>query len=149
MTRVPTYNATIYVGLKHHYDGDIMPFEQVEQIIQDWVDKIGMCVTVTRTKYVYTKGSEPGIIVGFINYPRFPATPDQIQYKALDLSQILLNECKQMQLSIVFPDETLMISNVDEIERYTAKKEDKCQCRGARQYISGNLVYCEQCNKAI
>jgi hypothetical protein len=122
MTKVPTFTATIYVGLKHHYDGDVMPFEEVEKIIQDYVDRIGLCVTVTRTKYLYTKGNEPGIIVGFINYPRFPSTSDDIRYKSLDLAQILLKECKQMQLSIVFPDETLMISNIDEINRYKATK---------------------------
>lgn len=123
MVKVETFTATIYVGLKHHYEGEVMPFEQVEDIIQRWVDGIGMCVTVTRTKYVYTKGNEPGIIVGFINYPRFPSTPGDIAYRVFDLAQILLKECKQMQLSIVFPDETILFSNTEEIERYQAKKD--------------------------
>ena len=122
MTIITSYTATIYVGLKHGYDGEIQSFDRVEQIIQAWVDKLGMCVTVTPTKYVYTKGNEPGIIVGFINYPRFPSTPEQIQYNALDLAQILLKECKQMQVSIVFPEKTMMLSNPDEIELYLAKK---------------------------
>jgi hypothetical protein len=122
MTKVPTYIATIYVGLKYQYDGDVMPFEEAERVIQEWVDKIGMCVTVTRTNYIYTKGNEPGLIIGFINYPRFPSTPEEIQFKALDLAQILLKEYKQMQLSIVFPEETIMISNKVEITKYLESK---------------------------
>lgn len=125
MTKVETYNATIYCGLKHGYDGMIMPFEVVEGIIQDWVDKVGQCVTCTRTDYIYTKGREPGVIVGFINYPRFPSTPEEIKLRALDLSQILLRECHQMRLSIVFPDETIMLSNMDEVAAYVAKKESE------------------------
>lgn len=125
MTKVETYTATIYCGLKRGYTGTIIPFEEVEQIIQEWVDGIGMCVTVTRTEYIYTDGREPGVIVGFINYPRFPAKPEDIKLRALDLSQILLRECHQMRLSIVFPDETIMLSNMDEIAAYVSQKENQ------------------------
>lgn len=125
MTKVDSYTASIYCGLKQGYTGTIMPFEEVEQIIQEWVDGIGMCVTVTRTEYIYTNGREPGIIVGFINYPRFPAKSDDIKLRALDLSQILLRECHQMRLSIVFPDETIMLSNTEEINAYLSTKETK------------------------
>ena len=121
---VPTYTATIYVGTRRGYDGEIKPYEEVAKIIQDWVDSVGMCVTVTPTEYIYTGGREPGIIVGFINYPRFPEAPRNIELKVLDLAQILLRECKQMGLSIVFPDRTLMLSNTEEVELYQLKKKE-------------------------
>jgi hypothetical protein len=123
MTKVPTFTATIYVGLRRHYAGEVMAFDRVEQVIQEWVDRVSYCVTCTRTNYIYKNGNEPGIIVGFINYPRFPADADSIRFKALDLAQILLRECHQMQLSIVFPDETLMLSNQEEIVAYQSIKK--------------------------
>ncbi len=110
--KVPTYEATIYIGLRRGYDGDVMPFKTVEAFIQDWVDNLGMCVTVTRTQYFYT------------NYPRFPAKPSVIEMRTLELAQKLLLFCKQMNLSIVYPDRTIMISNQEEIERYEAAKKE-------------------------
>jgi hypothetical protein len=147
---VPTFTATIYVGLKQNYDGVIKSFDEVETLIQKWVDKLGMCVTVTPTKFVYTGGSEPGLIVGFINYPRFPTEEWKIQENALNLAQILLRECKQMRVSVVFPHKTIMLSNEMEIIAYDLKSKDKCSCTGIRRgYFAGNLAYCEGCNKPI
>jgi hypothetical protein len=120
--KAETYTATIYCGLKRGYTDEVMPFEEVESFIQDWVDRVSQCVSVTRTEYIYRGGREPGIIVGFINYPRFPSHPANIEMGALELASELLKKCKQMRLSIVFPDETIMLSNTEEIERYTAKK---------------------------
>src|ERR1035437_4930266 len=128
---VPTFTATIYVGLKQNYGGVIKPLQEVETLIQNWVDKLGMCVTVTPTKFVYTGGSEPGLIVGMINYPRFPSEEWKIQENALDLANILLKECKQMRISVVFPNKTIMLSNDFEIEGYD-RLQEKCNCRGLK-----------------
>jgi hypothetical protein len=116
---VPTFTATIYVGLRRGYTNEVMPFESVEKFIQEWVDRISICVTVTRTQFVYKKGNEPGLIVGFINYPRFPSEEQDIRMKALMLAGELLHFCKQMRMSVVFPDKTIMLSNTEEIEKYS------------------------------
>lgn len=113
---VPTYNTTIYVGLKETRTGTVMPFEEVEDFIQKWVDGLGQCVTVTRTNYIYTDGREPGVIVGFINYPRFAADEHTIRKNTLDLASELLIFCKQMRISVVLPDKTMMFSNTEELD---------------------------------
>lgn len=64
--------AKIYVGLKNRATGEEYSVDYVKQLCQKHVDKIGLCVTVTETDYIYTNGSEKGVIVGLINYPRFP-----------------------------------------------------------------------------
>lgn len=129
MIKVETYTATIYCGLKRMSTGDVISFEEVEGIIRNWVDKNDMCVSVTRTDYIYSGNEkEPGVIVGIINYPRFPkfpASPSNIKFYALELAQTLLKNCHQMQMSIVFPDETIMLSNLEEITAYKKKKDSK------------------------
>jgi hypothetical protein len=155
----PTYNAQIYVGLRHGYTGLITSFEFVESFIQKWADELGACVSVTRTKFVYTKGNEPGIIVGFINYPRFPLEPKELESRVMELAQKLLIFCQQMNVSIVFPKNTLMISNQEEIDNYEKSKKLEesriyCQCVSnpdcsTRQYVCGSYVYCEKCNRAL
>lgn len=105
----PTYTATIYVGLKDRDTGIIYSMEMAEKVIQEYVDEIGLCVTITPMRYIYTNGSEPGFAVGFINYPRFPDTPENIKTKAITLAERLLNVFKQFKVSIVFSDKTVMI----------------------------------------
>jgi hypothetical protein len=116
ITIEPTYNATIYVGLKRRYDGRVTSFEDAEKLIQEWVDNISYCVSVTRTKYIYKNGNEPGLIVGLINYPRFPQTSSQIRSYALDLAELMMKSFEQFRVTIVTNDETCMLSNGDLVE---------------------------------
>ncbi len=79
-----------------------------------------MCVTVTPTKFIYRKGSEPGAIIGLIQYPRFLRMECKIKALAIGLTQILIDELKQERMSIVFPDETLMLEKqlVDQFDGF-------------------------------
>jgi hypothetical protein len=110
-TTVPTVTATIYVGLKYRYNGDIASRSAVIAAIKTYVDKVGLCVTVTDTQFVYSNGGEPGVIVGLINYPRFPSTPDIIKAHAQAIAGMLLECCRQMKVTVVMPSETVMVSN--------------------------------------
>lgn len=107
----PTYNATIYVGLKNRDDDTVVSFEDAETLIQTWVDVLSYCVSVTQTKYLYKGGNEPGLIVGIITYPRFPDPPERIRKLALDLANKMMIGFRQYRVSVVFPEETIMLSN--------------------------------------
>lgn len=109
-TTVPTFVATIYVGLRNRTEKTIVERGLVLDKIQTYVNTVGLCVSVTDTTYCYTNGNEPGLIVGLINYPRFPSTPEQIKAHALILAELLLKTCKQMKVSVILPTETVMLS---------------------------------------
>jgi hypothetical protein len=64
------------------------------------------CVTVTATSYIYTGGEEAGVIVGFINYPRFPSEPHDINYKAELLAEELMHGLCQHSYTIQTPETT-------------------------------------------
>lgn len=106
---VRTYTAQIYVGLRLGYDGDVQDVDVARGIIQAYVNTMKLAVTLTSTEFIYVDGREPGIIVGLINYPRFPSTPDKIRELALELARLLQRRLGQMRVSIVFPDETVML----------------------------------------
>lgn len=109
-TSVSTYEATIYVGTKVRATGEIVPLDALRGVCQQYVDRIGLCVSFTPTEFIYTDGSEPGAIVGLINYPRFPANPIEIRDDALALANDLLVAAQQLRVSVVLPDETVMLS---------------------------------------
>ena len=79
--------------------------------IREYVDEVGLCVTVTKTEYVYTNGIEDGIIVGLINYPRFPSSYLKIKGHALALAKILKKKLNQKRVTVELPNETIMLGS--------------------------------------
>lgn len=121
---VNSYTATIYVGLKDTINNKIKDFNEVERICQEFTNEYSKCVSVTPTIFKYKGGEEPGAIISFINYPRFPTSSLSIEADALLLANKLLIELNQMRISIVFPAETIMISNYELIEQYKKIKNE-------------------------
>ena len=72
-------------------------------------------MTFTETLFIYSDdglnsyNGEPGVIIGLINYPRYPDSPEEIRRKTIELAQILKRKCGQKRLSIMFPDTTIML----------------------------------------
>lgn len=104
---LPTFEGRIYIGLKEGYDGPVHTIDEVKKICQDFADTEKICVTVTPTEFIYTKGNEPGAIVGGIIYPRFPEEIDSFKKRMVLLLTDLQVTCKQIRVSVVFTDETL------------------------------------------
>lgn len=101
MREVTTYTATIYIA------GDAKAAERTCRL---FCNANGFCVTVTPTTYIYTGGAESGVIVGCINYPRFPSDPSDLFAKATDLAEMLRTDLVQHSYTIVAPDRTVWVS---------------------------------------
>lgn len=84
---------------------------EAEPICQSYCDEVGLCVTVTDSFYVFTGGSERGVIVGLINYPRFPKKPDDIWQHAEVLAAFLCDRLGQQSYTIQAPDKTVWFSH--------------------------------------
>jgi hypothetical protein len=112
-TKVPSFWATIYVGLRVRYTSEQHSFAEAGRIVSRYCDVVGLGVTMTPTEFVYKNGKEPGIAVGLINYPRFPSSPDDIRRHACNLAKGLRLSLGQARVSVVFPDETIMFGEVD------------------------------------
>ena len=82
-----------------------------KEAAQRYCDQIGLCVTVTETEYVYTGGSEKGVVIGLINYPRFPKTEDELFDRACDLGDWMLHALDQQSYSIQTPTKTRWVSH--------------------------------------
>jgi hypothetical protein len=103
MTRAetPSYPVQIWIA------GD--PAKALE-ICRAYCDEVGFCVTVTPTSYVYTGGQEAGVVVGLINYGRFPSEPQAIFAHAEKLALRLIDGLGQQSASIQAPDKTVWLS---------------------------------------
>ena len=77
----------------------------------------GLCVTVTPTKYIYTGGEETGVIIGLINYPRFPSDYSIIKGRAVAIADAIMERAYQTSYTIMMPDETIWINRRDELSK--------------------------------
>ena len=95
---VETFEVKIYIA------GDA---NTAKNVAQRYCTDIGLCVTVTPTEYIYSGGRESGVVIGLINYPRFPDSTDGITAKAVGLADLLLDILSQWSYTIVTTDETI------------------------------------------
>ncbi len=110
---VETYWANIYVGLMAGYNSKkVFTIDSIKNILQEYMNQNKMAVTLTPTNFIYVDGREPGVIVGLINYPRFPSTREEIIDKAGVLAVFLKEKLLQERVSIVFPDHTVMLGEL-------------------------------------
>ena len=100
----PSYPVSIFIA------GE---YGRCVQLCEDYCTAVGLCVTITRTHYAYSFGGEEGMIIGLINYPRFPKEPAQIRAHAEELALSLLGHLRfppQESCTIHTPEQTYWIS---------------------------------------
>jgi len=112
-TTAPTAWARIYMA------GSLA---DAERVCREWAFNEGGCVTVTPTNYVYSGGQESGFIVGFINYPRFPATQEAILSRANLLAQKLADALHQRSWTVETPETTTWVTRAMPFESGTVHR---------------------------
>jgi ferredoxin len=100
--KVGSYPVNIFIA------GDV---NYAKNICQKYCIEVGLCVTVTPTDYIYSGGRESGMVIGLINYPRFPAEKEDIFRKAEGLGLLLVEKLGQWSFTIESPTETVFYSN--------------------------------------
>lgn len=96
--------AQIYCGLRDGYD-----ISDARRIVHDYVRWKSLCVSLTETEFIHEDGCGPGVIVGLIK-----ASPHEIRDIAQDLGMQLVLGLGQYCVSIVFPDDTIMLEAAHE-----------------------------------
>ncbi len=106
----PAWWANIYVGTYDKDEGLNINIDELKWVCQDYCDEIGYCVSFTPTNFIYSHGDEPGVIVGCIQYPRFPKTNEENRRRALVLSEKLMKKANQCRVTIMMPDDVIMLT---------------------------------------
>lgn len=119
-SKLPTYRVEICLGLYPGYQGDGVPDPNIGDVLdqrlrainvcRNYCDKVGLGVTITENRLVYTGGEEPGLTIGLINYPRFPRPNSEVLMHGFALAEKLLIALKQERLTVVeTPGEAFLI----------------------------------------
>lgn len=107
---VETYTVKLYMS------GDI---EHAKRILRSecYPPNEGLCVTIDPTTFIYSGGEESGFVAGFLNYPRFPTTPERLFERATAIAATLVIELCQWSALLVAPDKTEWINMRPEGQR--------------------------------
>lgn len=84
-------------------------YEKACEVLRGYCEK-GFCVSISRCNYIYTYGSEDGVRVTLINYPRFPSESSQMLKDGREIAELLVQKLHQGSASIVSPDKAIFIS---------------------------------------
>lgn len=86
------------------------PIAVAAQVLRHECLREGLCVTLEPTTYFYTGGEERGFVVGFVNYPRFPSAPADLDARALRVAEALLEATAQHSALVVSPERTFWMT---------------------------------------
>lgn len=112
MKTTKAYNVQIWVGLKETYGDQIRhTIDDVRKVCDEWVNTEKDCVSITPTEYRYVGGSEIGVVVGMISYPRFPREHWVIRNRAVSLAQKLMYALNQYKVTVTTPKRSYMLEN--------------------------------------
>ena len=105
MTSCPTQYARIELGLA----------PGTRDAVLDEIDlataQLRLCVSLSPTRYVCPAGSEEGLVVGLLSVPGMQGLSRET---ALGLARRLLGPAGQHTVSVVFPDETVLVTEGDD-----------------------------------
>jgi len=86
------------------------------------IQKIGgACVSLEETDFIYTGGTEKGVKIRFVNYPRIPWGKEQIRSEGKQLALHLMMELDQLSVMLMDPEKTTWLSRREYIEELRKK----------------------------
>lgn len=106
LAEVDTYYCNVYIGMKEGYSGLVHKLWEARSICSNYCKDHPLGVTVTPTEFIYVNGMEDGVIIGLINYPRFPSSKEEVKEHAERLGEIMAKKFKQHRFSIQDTEKT-------------------------------------------
>lgn len=114
-----TFIAKISVGFREGYSQVFHTLDEVYAICQEYCNNIGLCVTVTPTRFIYSQrpttpdGWEDGCFIELIQYPVYPCQEWSIKEYSFELAKLFLKAFKQKKVSVICSDQTYTIQETD------------------------------------
>jgi len=108
-----TIEAKLFVGLREGYTENYKSLSDFYDFLRKYIKRGDFAITVTSTRFFYQTGEEEGVIIGMINYPRFPLSKDAIKNIIIDLGYSLMKEFNQYRTTVIIGNDTYMLESTD------------------------------------
>ena len=120
ITKTFTANATF--GLQKGYTQELITLQEFKNALcivqQETKKKFGLMLStkITLCEIVFLGQEEPSITLDFIQYPKFPVEEKKLKQAILFLIEKLMIDLEQNRVVIIFPTETIMLEQTNEID---------------------------------
>lgn len=115
------FEARIYIGSRVNYNGPHFDLADLKESISCFQTTNGIDasnpVRITSTTFVWEKYEEDGWEIAIIDYPRVSKPHEVLRQFAYNLAVHLLERFQQNRMSIVFPEEIVMLESEDAEEK--------------------------------
>lgn len=121
-TSIKTFQASIFIGLEKGYiqkrifEDEVFETIKKFQLVNSEERNIFLSASISDCNIVLNNQNEPHLKIDFINYPKFPLEESVIKENVISLSKELLITHHQNRMVIIFPDETIMLEQSDDID---------------------------------
>ena len=125
-TAIKTFQASIFIGLEKGYtqkrifEDEVFETVRKFQLVNSEERNIFLSASISDCNIVLNNQNEPHLKIDFINFPKFPLEESVMKENVISLSKELMIKHNQNRMVVVFPDETIMLEQTDEIDPRTA-----------------------------
>ena len=119
---IKSFIAHFTIGLYTGYTSREINIDDVKQILVFGQEKIKkesnilLSAKVSLCHIVCLGQDEPSVEIQFIQYPKFPVDESALKVAITDLAIFMMEKLEQNRTVIVFPDETVMLEQTNDID---------------------------------
>lgn len=130
-TYASLFQSQIFVGLRNTATNYVYSINRLKKLVDNCCKDLNICVTITETEFFYPsdnpykKRHEPGVIIGIINYPRFPESRNSLIDKTDCIAFYLMDCLYQCRVTYTTPEGCCMLSNPEQIKKVMEKESQK------------------------
>ena len=116
------FRASVYMGLQRGYGEELLDKQEIISRIQQYQDTrireadIYLSAAISDTTIVLRGQHEPHLVLGFINYPKFPMEENALKSEIEQLATTMMMEFAQNRMVIAYPDETVMLEQSEDTD---------------------------------
>jgi hypothetical protein len=115
---IKAFSAKVTFGLEREYFSENIDKKVIIQYLRNSQEelikkKIYLSASIYEATVVMSGQQEPHLVIGFINYPKFPLAEDVLKNEIEILTKNLMHEFQQNRVVIEYLDETIMFEKTN------------------------------------
>ena len=117
-----TFTAQATFGLQKGYSSELITLKEFKNVLSISQQKtkeqfsVMLSTKMTLCEIVFLGQEEPSVTLDFIQYPKFPIEEEKLKLAILFLVEQLMLTLEQNRVVIIFPTETVMLEQSNEID---------------------------------
>ena len=117
-----SFHASAVFGLQKGYSSDMLTMEEFREAVGQAQLKLKketgilLSTKLTPCEIIFLGQEEPSVTMEFINYPKFPQKEKELRKGILLMAETMMERLQQNRVVVIFPNQTVMLEQTDDID---------------------------------